>query len=400
MHIYDYIIIGSGLTGLTIAKKISQETDNILILEAQELSGGDNRAATLDNQIINNGFRFYPDTEASRKALAFLEELLGKEVSGLSSENNIETYEASGFKRFIGFGEKSPEFYDLLSYFLSPKELSLALNPHHWTQALAESLQNKIQKKSIVTKFGFEGLAEGLASGLASGLAMVEPKLTHVIVNGSKHFYAHNFIFAGAVKDLGLLLPDEALAARAKAKLKKSMAWQGVCLDLLHTKLSEKTNIFLLNGTTEDDIGPCLGRFLPANAILAEGTNNLPQTQISQWMSFIDSEIAEDTENIGLVLKKMKRQIKRAFPELLASVKKERIFVTPALSGADLKLNANATLPKVPNLWIASNQVSPYQNLLGSLMQARFVLSSLGFVTDIEATAIKVTDPENQQLQL
>ncbi|MEK6628949.1 MAG: FAD-dependent oxidoreductase, partial [Bdellovibrionota bacterium] len=371
MHIYDYIIIGSGLTGLAIAKKISQETDNILILEAQELSGGDNRAALLGNQIINNGLRFYPDTEASRKALTFLEDLLGKKLSSISSENNIETFESSGFKRFVGFGEKSPEFYQQLSYFLSQKELNLELNPHHWTQELAESLQTKIQKKSIVTKFGFEGLADQDSTN-------AQPKLTHVIVNGSKHIYAHNFIFAGAAKDLGLLLPDEVLPARAKAKLKKSLAYQGVCLDLFHTQSSDKSNIFLLNGTTDDDIGPCIGRFLPAS-------ESIPQTQISQWMSFIDSEVAEDTENIGLVLKKMKRQIKRAFPELLASVKKERIFVTPALSGADLKLNANGTLPKVSNLWIASNQVSPYQNLLGSLMQARFVLSSLGFVSDVEA---------------
>lgn len=384
MHIYDYIIIGSGLTGLTIAKKISQETDNILILEAQELSGGDNRAAILDDQIINNGFRFYPDTEASRKALAFLEELLGNEasdtkISNLSCENNIETYEASGFKRFVGFGEKSPEFYEQLSYFLSQKELGLVLNPYQWTQLLAESLQNKIQKKSIVTKFGFEGLDTA-----------AESKLTHVIVNGSKHLHARNFIFTGPIKDLILLVPDDVLNARAKAKLKKSTAWQGVCLDLSHIKASEKSNIFLLNGTTDDDIGPCIGRFLPVNSGVADEVNNLPQ--ISQWMSFIDSETAEDTENIGLVLKKMKRQIKRAFPELLASVKKERIFVTPALSGADLKLSANATLPKVPNLWVASNQVSPYQNLLGSLMQARFVLSSLGFVTDIESndSAIEV----------
>lgn len=365
MHIYDYIIIGSGLTGLTLAKKISQETENILILEAQDVSGGDNRSATLDNQAINNGLRFFPDTEASRKAMSFFEELLGHPVCQKSAENTIETYEASGFKKFVGFGEKSPEFYEQLSYFLSQNEQVLSHQPHQWVAEMSESLQDKIHKKSIVTRFGFEGLDTEA------------PKLTHVIVNGTKHLYAHNFIFAGPIKELILLVPDDVLNARAKAKLKKSKSWQGVCLDLYHTATLEKTNMFLLNGTTDDEIGPCIGRFLPQ----VEGHEGQSTTgQISQWMSFIDSESAEDTENIGLVLKKIKRQIKRAFPEISESIKKERIFVTPALSGADLKLNANGTLSKVPNLWIASSQASQYQNLLGSLMRARFILSSLGFI--------------------
>lgn len=367
MHIYDYIIIGSGLTGLTIAKKISQETQNILILEAQDTPGGDNRAAQLNGQPINNGLRFFPATDASRRAGAFLEELLGSPVTGNAVENRVETYEAGGFRRFLGFGDNPPEFYDQLSYFLNAEEMPLAQPPHAWTRELAESLQSKIQLRSIVTRFGFEGLDSE------------EPVLTHVMVNGTKQLYARNFIFTGPVKELALLIPDDVLNARAKAKLKKSRAWQGVCVDLFHEAVCDKTNLLLLNGTTDDDIGPCVGRFLP----VTEGENaTVSAGQISQWMSFIDSESAEDTENIGLVLKKIKRQLKRAFPEAAESIRSERIFVTPALSGAELKLSADGSLPKVPNLWVASPQVNPYPNLLGSLMQAQLVLCALGFVTN------------------
>ena len=77
MHIYDYIIIGSGLTGLTIAKKISQETDNVLILEAQEFTGGTNHTAKINNQNINSGLRFFPASDVANKALSFLEQLIG-----------------------------------------------------------------------------------------------------------------------------------------------------------------------------------------------------------------------------------------------------------------------------------------------------------------------------------
>lgn len=378
MHIYDYIIIGSGLTGLTIAKKINQETDNILILEAQDNTGGDNRPTTLNDQIINNGLRFFPDTAPAQNTIKFLENLLNQPLVELSLENQIETYESSGFKKFLGFGDNPPEFYEQLSYFLNSKELKLIQKPHEWTHQLATSLDSKILKKSIVTKFGFEELDSE------------EPKLTHVLVNGAKQIYAHNFIFTGQPKELALLVPDELLNARLKAKLKKSIAWQGVCLDLFHSTPTDKTNMFLLNGTTNDDIGPCIGRFLPA----VEGVNNVGGGQISQWMSFVDSESAEDTENIGLILKKMKRQIKRAFPEQADSIKKEKIFVTPVLSGTDLKLNANGTLPKVKNLWIASSQINSYQNLLGSLRQAQLTLAALGFVESPDSESV-TTNPES-----
>jgi flavin-dependent dehydrogenase len=122
MHIYDYIIIGSGLTGLTIAKKISQETDNLLILEAQEFAGGINHAAKINNQNINSGLRFFPASDVANKALNFLEQLIGSNLKTTTTENNIETYESSGFKKFVGFGEKSPEFYEQLSYFLHKEE--------------------------------------------------------------------------------------------------------------------------------------------------------------------------------------------------------------------------------------------------------------------------------------
>ncbi len=384
MHIYDYIIIGSGLTGLTIAQKINQETNNILILEAQDFSGGDNRSALLHQQTINNGLRFFPATDASLKSLSFLESVLQMTVLKEVVENIPETYESSGFKSFVGFGEKSVEFYDQLSYFLSNKEAVLSTTPYQWIQKLQNSLQDKIQLKSIVTKFGFENMDSE------------QPQLTHVIVNGSKQFHARNFIFTGPPKDLGLLVSDEILNLRAKAKLKKSQAWQAVCLDLFHQIKNPKENIFVLNGTTDDEIGPCIGRFLPdaTKVSIDQPTND---GQISQWMSFIDTELAEDTENIGIVLKKIKRQIKRAFPEIYESVVKERIFVTPALSGADLKLTASLTLPKVPNLWMASTQFSHSKNLLASLQQSQLVLAAMGFQAGELLETIPVSDEEPRE---
>lgn len=358
MHIYDYIIIGSGLTGLTIASKISQETKNILILESENHIGGANRSAQLQNQTLENGLRFFPNTDLSNQAIVQLEDFLNIKLIKSTHANHPETYDASGFKSFVGFGDKSPEFYDQLSYFLNTNELELTLPVHQIIQLLKEKFQGEILTRSYVTKFNF-----------------TEDQLTHVSVNGTKQIYGKNFIFTGNVRDLGLLMPDEFLNARAKAKLKKDTAWMGLCLDLFHemplpNMTVEKNNLFILNGTTDDDIGPCVGRF---------NTKIDDHKQVSQWMSFVDADTAEETENIAEVLKKMKRQIKRAFPEMVENIKGERLFMSSPLSCGEIKLNSNGTLNKVDNLWIASSQMSAYPNLLGALLQSQMTLAALGF---------------------
>ncbi len=378
MHIYDYVIIGSGLTGLTIASKISEESKNVLILESENHTGGAHRPATLQNQTIENGLRFYPNTDLSMKALLQLEDFLGLKLVKSLRENLPETYDASGFKSFVGFGEKPPEFYNQLSYFLNANEIELTLPVHQIVNLIKDKFQGDIQTKSYVTKFNF-----------------TDDKLTHVTVNGTKQIYANNFIFTGNVRDLAVLMPDEFLSLRSKAKLKKDTAWMGLCLDLFHEikpelQAIEKNNLFILNGTTDDDIGPCVGRFNDAEI------QTQPANQISQWMSFVDVDTAEETENIAEVLKKMKRQIKRAFPEMAENIKGERLYMTSPLSCGDIKLNSNGTLHKVDNLWIASPQVNQYPNLLGSLLQSQMTLAALGFGTapmiPIENSESKISD--------
>lgn len=362
MHIYDYIVIGSGLSGLITAHKISQETNNVLLIEAEAQLGGANKTSFLNGQEIENGVRFIPATKIAEKSIIDLENLLSIKLIKEKKENNIQTYEASGFKSFVGFGERAPDFYDEVSYFLNPKEFELNLTFHQIIERLKQGYKGQVVTKSIVTSFHHEN-----------------EKITHVMVNGAKTYAAQNFIFAGNAADLIHLLPDDILSLRAKTKLKKETSWMGVCLDFYHdvssTPAETNPNLFLLEGTTQDAIGPCVGRFLPA----ACGNDTAAVSQISQWMGFIDVELAEESENIAEVIKKMKRQIKRAFPLLAESIKAEKLFMTAPLSCGEIKLNANGTLAKTENLWIASSQVNSQKNCVGSIAQALFVLASLGF---------------------
>jgi phytoene dehydrogenase-like protein len=359
-HIYDYAIIGSGLTGLSIAAALSRETENIALIEAADVPYGVNKKVNSPTGPINNGLRFVPDSVLAEKAMRFLENLLSKPVVSDIAEEAPITYEAGGFKTFLGFGETPPAFYEELAYFTSSKRQDLTSEPHEWTQNLMELFKGDFMPRSYVTKFHQEG-----------------ERVTHVTVNGSKTIHAHNFIFTGAIRDLALLLPEEAMSVRARSKLSKNTYWTGLCLDLCHDKeVTNSTTMHVLNGTTQDEIGPCVGRFLPS----VETETGRMQT--SQWMTFIEYEVTEDSEVVGTALKKIKRQIKRAYPDALENLKQERIFVTPIIAGnGDLKLNANMTLPGLENLWIGSATVHEQRNLVGALLQAEIVTASLGFNT-------------------
>ncbi|UXR65854.1 NAD(P)/FAD-dependent oxidoreductase [Bdellovibrio bacteriovorus] len=370
-HIYDYAIIGSGLTGLSIAAALSRETKNIALIEAADVPFGVNRKVNFPTGPMNNGLRFVPDSVSAEKALRFLSNLINVEVVQDACEESPITYEGGNFKPFLGFGDTPPAFYEEFSYFTGSKRLNLAAEPFQWTQMLFEKFQGDFLPRSYVTKFHQEG-----------------ERVSHITINGSKTLHAQNFIFAGTVKDLSLLLPEDAISIRARTKLAKNTYWTALCLDICHAKpVTDSTAMHVLNGTTQDEIGPCVGKFHAP--VETEGET----LQASQWMTFIEQEVTEDSEVVGMALKKIKRQIKRAYPEALDNLKLERIFVAPIIAGnGDIKLSANMTMPELENLWIASATVNDQKNLLGSLLQAEMIVASLGF--KVEASEETSAPPE------
>lgn len=357
-HIYDYAIIGSGLTGLSIGAALSRFTDNIALLESSDVPGGMNRPIKFPTGIINNGLRYVPDTESARHALELVENLLGLKLMGESLETPPVTYASGAFKPFVGFGENPPAFYEELNYFISNKSLQLKLEPFAWTQLLFEKFKGDFLPRSYVTKFH-----------------SLNEQVTQITINGAKTLAAQNFIFCGSVKDLALLLPEDAISSRARQKLSKNTYWTALCLDICHShEVTDNLAMHVLNGTTDDEIGPCVGRFMPAHQ---EGEQKL---QASQWMTFIEEEVTEDSEVVAASLKKIKRQIKRAYPEALESIKLERIIVAPQIAGnGELKLNANQTIPGLQNLWIGSASMNSQKNLVGALAQAQMMIAALGF---------------------
>jgi hypothetical protein len=340
--IFDYVVIGSGLTGLSIASRLSQETEKVLLVDAAEVAGGWLRKPHLAAM---------PAIPAAQKGLLFLEDLTGIKITGDITENPPITFEDGGFKNFMGFGEKTPEFYEEMAYYCSTEYYSLKAPPAIWIEKLLENFKGTFAPRSIVTKFVVEN-----------------SKIQHVLVNGTKKIQAHNFIYCGDVKSLNRLIPSDFISNKTQTKISKTKTWTRATLQIDHeASVTENPAFHILIGTSQEEIVTCIGKF--------DGS-------VSTWMTFVPDEEAEDAEIIGQALKKIKRQIKRAYPDSLNDKTLEIISVQPNFGGHfDLKLNANQSWPELENLWIGSSTVQNSRNILGALNQSQLVLSALGFAT-------------------
>ncbi|MCX7977580.1 MAG: NAD(P)/FAD-dependent oxidoreductase [Bdellovibrionaceae bacterium] len=353
---YDYIVVGAGLTGLSIACGLSRNGHSVALLDTSDHPGGINRPVTFERQLINNGLRHIPASDAAMKALGFLENLLGLKIVNSASESLPKTFASGGIKTFVGFGENAPRFLREISQFASGGYLRLNLEPYAWTGLLADRFTGTFIPRSCVTRFHPQG-----------------DSVAFVTINGSKTLSGRNFIFTASVRDLISLLPEIALSARVRQRLANGTYWTALCLDLCHSSpVTDDDSLFILDGASPDDLGPCVGKFLPSfNA-------NGSQRQISQWMTWLDEESSEESELTAAAIKKIKRQIRRVWPDAIEGLVSERIVLCPNISGSgDLKLTAGGQLPSLSNLWIASAALSPFPGLIGSLLQAELILTQL-----------------------
>jgi|GEM_PF-829957 len=393
-HIYEYAIIGSGLTGLILGAHLSQFSDDFALIESNDYVGGVNRPIQIPGiGTVNNGIRFLPYAETLMPLLKSLEAVLGECLIGPVKECPPVTYDNGSLKPFLGFGDNPPDFYKELNYFTATQQIELLIPIHQWPELLFKKIRGDFMPRSYVTKFH---KPENMEDGNF---------LSHLTINGSKNLAAKNFIFCGSLKDLVVLLPKGILSARAQSKLNRDTYWTALCLDLVHSqKISASDAIHILNGTTQDEIGPCAGRFLPCpvleSQILALPTDSAleadpltttlepiatatptevpPPLQCSQWITYVDEFTSEDSEVVANALKKIKRQIKRAYPNALEQLKHERIMVAPAVAGnGDLKLSHQNTLSGLNNLFIACGAMSEFANIWGTLEHTQKIISAL-----------------------
>ncbi len=358
-HIYDVVVVGAGLSGLATAASLIKKGIDVCVLESTEFAGGHSRLVYSPLGLVDNGIKFFPDTQASASALEFLNSLMSTPVEFGSIENGPITYQNGDLKPFVGFGKEAPDFHRELAYFLEPRRLELSRSLGQMVADLGAIVGERLYPGSIVTKY------QGTSGQIQS-----------VMVNGQKQINGREFVHAISPKFLSNLLTDEILSAPAKQKIAKADYWTILGLDIFHRGvISEHSELHLLNGTTQDELGPCVGLFHPA---IPSDKVNGELLQHSQWMTFVDQESSEDPEIIGAVLKKIKRQIKRAYPEALDKMFSERILVAPLMEAElDLKYDKRGAFSGINNLWLAHGTASGEKNIVASINQSRLVADQL-----------------------
>ncbi len=359
-HIYDVVIVGAGLSGLIAAAALMKKGEDVCILDAAEFPGGHSRLVSSPIGLVDNGLKFFPAHANTTEALEGLNHILNRPLEFGSIESGPITFQGGVLKPFVGFGKEAPDFHRELSYFLEPHRLELSRCVGKVIAELIQDLGERFHHSSLVTKYigGSDGVIQS------------------VVVNGQKTISGRKFIHAVSPKSLSTLLSDELVSVRAKQKIAKAEYWTILGLDLFHHgTVTESSLLHLLNGTTADELGPCVGLF---HSSIPSVSNSELVVQHSQWMTFVSQEDGESPEFISAALKKIKRQIKRAYPEALDHLVSERILVVPlAEADLDLKFDRNGAFYGIPNLWLGHGSASEGLNLTSSIQQSLQVVSQI-----------------------
>ncbi|MCB0361785.1 MAG: hypothetical protein KDD35_03650, partial [Bdellovibrionales bacterium] len=119
---------------------------------------------------------------------------------------------------------------------------------------------------------------------------------------------------------------------------------------------------------SKDEFDPTLGLFFPQE----KGT---PQ-QSSLWMGLLSSDLAEDSEAIANLLREMKKQIKRIYPNLLEEIIAEKLVISEFSHGiVDLGLKEAGILPEQKALFLADPAQTGRLPLSGAIEAARLAVN-------------------------
>ncbi len=323
----DTIVIGGGLAGLLLTHRLHEAGHKVTLLEGRDHLGGTHRrpmlnffAATRDNMELCEWLKAHSPTP-----LAF-------EVV----EHRPEIFEEAHWHAFAGFLDSEFKTLGELSHLSHTHEIQIKPGPDQIVRALIEQLPVVAQLQAEVTEIKF-----------------TNESASEVVVNGDKSLKAEQIFFTGSPVALNKLIVTEALPAKHRSRLAKVSNWTAVVLEIQHpTPIAESGSMRLFNHSSKE-FEPVFGR-IDAN--------------ISRWATLVHSERADEHEFTGQCIRHIKRQLKRAWPEVLEGKPVEKIYVLPAAYGQNnLKTKSPWLLPEIPNLFLVGHTLATQAGFFGSI---------------------------------
>lgn len=354
----DTIIIGGGLTGLLLAHRLSSGGHKVGILEAREALGGRyRRQGASAVPYTSPGLDFFPATNENVNLMEWVKSISPMPLNFEVREHRPQLFDEGKWKPFAGFGETHFLSVGELSYFGHSHEIVVEPGLEHLVRVLVEQLPFEASTMSEITEFKF---ADG--------------KVSEVVVNGDKSVKAENFIFTPHVVLLSGLIEGDVLNAKHRTRLAKMQPWTAVTLELTHANpLVEDSSIRIFtHGAKEFE--PVVGR-----------VNGC----VSRWMTLVHMERDADHEFVGQCIRHIKRQLKRAWPDLIEGDMQEKIFVqNNAFGQQSLKTKNPYVFPEIPNLFAANHLLASRPGEIGSLEVVEALETTiLGGAAPMKATA-------------
>ena len=266
---FDALIIGSGLEGVLKALHLQKQGLKVGLIDSGE------------RNLVPRFPTCLPVTEKTEQALIALKEFL-PELMWQSSEITTQCLEGGEFRPFVGFGKHVPAADEVWAREVITQQYVLNKPVEQLITELSSLFTGATYLRSEIT-----------------AVEMADDRVDTVQVNGKTWLKAATYYVCGPLVEvlnskLGMMVP-----ARTRQKWSKAETWASVGLYLQHPAPVAE-GVYLLQGGGED-INPCLGQVQPEHSV---------------WLGLIPNESVDDYDLVYQELKKVKRLIKRAFPQL------------------------------------------------------------------------------------
>lgn len=403
-NIYDYIIVGSGPAGLTLAWYLSKQNKSILLIDSQKNIGGCHRVLRVDGLLTEHGPRVYSDVY-----LNFIELLNDMDIDfndiftlysfdisniGERTKLSLQSYEVLGFiysfvalifndnygkdismKDFMdnySFSDGSRDYIERLCRLTDGAETT-RYTLFQFLQLINNQILYKLYQPKLPTDLGFLFLLEKklresklitiLLNHEAINLSNNSITVLNKLRKQTNIYFGNKFILAIPPKPLYKLLLNSPSVSNAFGDLKK-WSQNNSYFDYIPITCHWKNKIELNNvwGFPASDWG--LAFIILSNYMEFNGQYDY-KTVISTCITFTDRKSSftnktADESNSNEIYIEVLRQLKEAFPDI---PNPDRMIMSPQVY-YDAKLKKWINIDTAFVVTTDSNQYLPFQSKL------------------------------------
>lgn len=358
---YDAIIFGGGFSGLMTTQILKSKNKSFLLVEPSDRLGGRLTAWTAQETDLPSNPNIFPySSDSDAELFSWLEKKLDTRIVDGTFSAPASHLKDGQLKPLTGFGDKNYEALDEYNSFcLQTEKANLTQLPHYWVGRLASQLQED----------------EFVLHSEITSVDVQDKQAQKLTLNGKTEIEFDTLIWAQAPQNMLNVIGAQNLSPADAKKLKRpSKIFDAIMLNLSHKGYQHER---LKNVSTEES--PLLQNWpLKSNpeVLCLYGSQEEFEPVIgtisndsSCWMTLVPSELSLDNEFVAKVIRNMKKQIKRPFPDLFDQVQvEEKIILSENAYGyLPLKENEQGYLKDISNVFCVSSLCSPAQGLMGSL---------------------------------